>query len=524
MLYRKYRPKNFSELVGQNHIKSILKNSIIDNKIAHAYIFTGPRGTGKTSTAKIFAKTLNCTNISDGISCEQCENCLNSNYNTDIVEIDAASNNGVDNIREIIENIEIAPMYGKYKVYIIDEVHMLSNQAWNAFLKTLEEPPSNVIFILATTEIQKVPITVLSRCQRFDFQRLTSEDIINNMRDICKLENINHDEESLVMIAKLSDGCMRDALSVLDQLSKMSDTITTDLISSNYGTITDDDLNEIYGFILKSETEKLIELINKIKNRGVDIVNFINILEEFFLEKAIQIKKNNVSNNAFLQLKNIINRLNILQANLNSNSNGYLLLQVELITFINDDNNQISSREIDQIISREIISNNYVEKLNMQKNENSYYLINDNFINVRINNVFTNANKMAKKEFIVVWKEFIEKMSKDLVNDVNKYITKVNVQVVSNNYVLFITDSESIKIICNSKLRELELMFKKTISQDKKFIFITSNEWKKVLDEYNEKIKQDYKYELQDETEFINKNNQDGLAEEIFGDDLITIE
>ena len=168
VLYRKYRPADFNHLVGQDSIKKILVNSIINDKIAHAYIFTGPRGTGKTSTAKIFARALNCLNPQNGISCGVCENCKNFNQSPDIIELDAASNNSVDDIRNIVDSVNIAPTNSKYKIYIIDEVHMLSTSAWNAFLKTLEEPPHNVIFILATTEIQKVPITVLSRCQRFD--------------------------------------------------------------------------------------------------------------------------------------------------------------------------------------------------------------------------------------------------------------------------------------------------------------------------------------------------------------------
>ena len=196
VLYRKYRPKDFSEIVGQDHIKRILRNSIVNNKIAHAYMFTGPRGTGKTSSAKIFAKTLNCLDPKDGISCGECECCKNFFNSPDIIEMDAASNNSVENIRELIENVNVASTSGKYKIYIIDEVHMLTNQAWNAFLKTLEEPPSNVIFILATTDIQKVPITVLSRCQRYDFQRIDRELIFNNLKRICDLEGIKYEDNA----------------------------------------------------------------------------------------------------------------------------------------------------------------------------------------------------------------------------------------------------------------------------------------------------------------------------------------
>ena len=218
VFYRKYRPRNFDELVGQDCIKDILVNSIKFNKIAHAYIFTGPRGTGKTSTAKIFAKTLNCINNSNGISCDECEMCNTYNESADIIEIDAASNNGVEEIRTLRDSVKIAPYNSKYKVYIIDEVHKLSNSAWNAFLKTLEEPPAHVIFILATTEINKIPETVMSRCQRFDFSKIPTKQMIDHLSKICKLENIDIDDEALIEIEKLSNGCLRDALSYLDKI------------------------------------------------------------------------------------------------------------------------------------------------------------------------------------------------------------------------------------------------------------------------------------------------------------------
>ena len=188
VFYRKYRPKNFNELIGQENIKEVLSNSIKLNKIAHAYIFTGPRGTGKTSTAKIFAKTLNCLHNENGISCDNCDRCKEYNESADIIEIDAASNNGVEEIRMLRDSVKIAPYNSKYKVYIIDEVHMLSNSAWNAFLKTLEEPPSHVIFILATTEINKIPDTVMSRCQRFDFSKIPNDLMQNHLKTIAEKE------------------------------------------------------------------------------------------------------------------------------------------------------------------------------------------------------------------------------------------------------------------------------------------------------------------------------------------------
>ena len=219
-LYRKYRPTNFDDLVGQNEISSIIKNAILSDRISHAYLFSGPRGTGKTSTAKIIAKMINCSNLSEeGIPCDKCPSCLNFNSNTDIVEIDAASNNGVDEIRELRDKVNLVPTYGKYKIYIIDEVHMLTTQAFNALLKTLEEPPKHVIFILATTEYYKIPVTVSSRCQKFQFLKFSNEDIVNRLVYIAEKENININKDALVEVARLSDGGLRDAINMLDQLS-----------------------------------------------------------------------------------------------------------------------------------------------------------------------------------------------------------------------------------------------------------------------------------------------------------------
>ena len=232
-LYRKYRPKTFSDVVGQEVVIKILKNSILTGKIGHAYIFSGPRGTGKTSIAKIFSKAVNCLENDSGDLCGKCSVCLSDfDDEIDIVEIDAASNNGVDEIREIRNNVKLVPNHLKYKVYIIDEVHMLSTSAFNALLKTLEEPPSNVIFILATTEFNKIPATVISRCQKFDFKKLTINQIENRLNYILDKENKTIKPEVVELISQLSDGGMRDAINMLDQLISLdkTDIDTDDLI------------------------------------------------------------------------------------------------------------------------------------------------------------------------------------------------------------------------------------------------------------------------------------------------------
>lgn len=525
VLYRKYRPVDFNEIVGQEHIKKILMNSVINNKIAHAYIFTGPRGTGKTSTAKIFAKTLNCLELNNGISCGQCENCKNFASSTDIIEIDAASNNSVDDIRELIENVNVAPAGGKYKIYIIDEVHMLTTSAWNAFLKTLEEPPSNVIFILATTDIQKVPITVLSRCQRFDFQRIDRELIFNNLKRICELENISYEDVALNEIAYLSEGCMRDALSILDQLSKVSDEITIEVIRCNYGTVTNEEIDSLYSSIIHNDIDSLVTNIHLIKSTGVDIKILIDKLLDNFIEKAVAIKKKSVSNNVFKQIKKIIDSLNSLYAKINSNSNGYLLLEIELISFINDEANQITNREVNQIISQEIIRVDTKIDVNDLLNKSDttpYYKVCDEFISIRVNNTFVGANKTLKNSFTKLWDDFNDYVVSNSINEFRTLFVGTIPQVVSDDHVIYVTSNNTTKVIGNSKLYDFENAFNAKFGKKYKFIFIVNTEWSEIMKSFDK----NKKYEMMDESEYIEQGATDSvsLAKDIFGDEKINIE
>lgn len=293
-LYRKYRPQTLDKLVGQEHIKKTLTSAIELGKIAHAFLFTGPRGTGKTSTARILAKSLNCKNGPTIHPCGECESCLDimNSVPMDVIEIDAASNRKVEDTQSILEKIQYVPVHGKYKIYIIDEVHMLTNHAFNALLKTLEEPPENVIFILATTEVHKVLDTIKSRCQRFDFRRITTDDIVKHLRYISDEEKINISDDALFTIAKNSAGGMRDSISLLDQLSLLgvSKEITSEDVNAVLGRISFDVLNKLSAKIISSSPNEAIEILNDIYNSGNEPLQILTNLSEYF--KNLLIVKN----------------------------------------------------------------------------------------------------------------------------------------------------------------------------------------------------------------------------------------
>ena len=292
-LYRKFRPKNFSDVVGQEHITKTIRNQIVNNRIGHAYLFSGGRGSGKTSTAKILARAVNCEHLVDGEPCNECEMCKQAIEGSliDITEMDAASNNGVDNIRDIREEVEFIPTKAKYRVYIIDEVHMLSTGAFNALLKTLEEPPAHVIFILATTEPQKLPTTILSRCQRFDFKRISQNDIVKRLKYICNESNVKIEENALKMISNLADGAMRDAISILDRcISEDNENITESMVRELTGIPKFEYLIDMTEAILNKDVERVVALSEKIIADGKDINVFlwelIKMMRDILMIKA----------------------------------------------------------------------------------------------------------------------------------------------------------------------------------------------------------------------------------------------
>ncbi len=273
VLYRKYRPQIFSDVVGQDHITLTLKNELLSNRLAHAYLFTGSRGTGKTTCAKILAKAINCLDLQDGDPCGKCENCVGIDNGSimDVVEIDAASNNRVDDVRTLIEEVAFTPANAKYRVYIIDEVHELSQSAFNALLKTLEEPPEHAVFILATTEVHKLLVTILSRCQRFDFRRITAEDIAGRLEYIGECENVLVDHEAALMIARIADGGMRDAISILDQCIARNSSVDINTVETTAGIVSRDNLFELTDAVIKSDSVIALELISKMYEASKDL-------------------------------------------------------------------------------------------------------------------------------------------------------------------------------------------------------------------------------------------------------------
>ena len=351
-LYRAYRPQTFKDVVGQEHIIKTLKNQIENGNVGHAYLFCGTRGTGKTSTAKIFARAVNCIDSVNEEPCNECEVCkdiLNDNI-MDVIEIDAASNNSVDDVREIRENVKYTPAKCKYKVYIIDEVHMLSQGAFNALLKTLEEPPSYVIFILATTEPHKIPATILSRCQRFDFKRVTVQDMSSRMKEICEDVNIEVDERALNLIARNSQGALRDALSILDQCMSFSDDkIEYKDVVDLLGTVNIEQLFEMAEYVIKEDTKKCLEILNEFVIWGKDIKNLIDDLIDHFrnlmickvsteLDEIISLPEETIeqlkAQSSLIETNDIIRILNILsetQDNIKSSSNPRVLAEVSIM-------------------------------------------------------------------------------------------------------------------------------------------------------------------------------------------------
>lgn len=368
---RKWRPKKFSELIGQAHITTTLQNSIRNNRIAHAYLFTGPRGVGKTSTARIFAKSLNCLNPKDTEPCNECELCedIQSNQTLDIIEIDGASNRGIDEIRTLRESVKYAPTKGKYKVYIIDEVHMLTKESFNAFLKTLEEPPSHTIFIFATTDIHKVPLTIISRCQRYDFRRINRETIKNAIKEIAEKEKIKIDDKTLSIIAKKADGSLRDAESYFDQVVAFCDKKIEPVTVAKMLNLIDDEIYfKISDAVLEKNFSSIFDVTKEIYENGWNFIDFMDGLLEHFrniltvlvnkktdiIETAEEFKKRYLEYEGKFSSSDILRLLNFLtkvQQELRYSQNHKLKIEIALCHLVGLEKTSTLTEIINQIDS-----------------------------------------------------------------------------------------------------------------------------------------------------------------------------
>lgn len=337
-LYRKYRPQTFSEIYGQDAISITLTNAIIYDRVAHAYLFSGPRGTGKTSTAKLLAKALNCTNIIDGRICDECENCqlIKNNAHPDVIEIDAASNNGVDEVRDLIEKVKYAPIKGKKKIYIIDEIHMMSQGAFNALLKTLEEPPEHVVFILATTEHHKVPETIKSRCQRFNFKKLSNEDIVARLENILDNEQASYERNALMSIAAQSDGGMRDAISMLEQvLIYANNNISMESVNEALDLVAKDKIKDIFDLILEKELNQVLTYIENLSQSSIDYKQIINEIIKLAIDHIIELKVNKEDMNKQEFLLNLVEKFDEANEKLKFDNSKRLYLELAILKSIN---------------------------------------------------------------------------------------------------------------------------------------------------------------------------------------------
>mgnify|MGYP004586620309 FL=1 len=539
-LYRKYRPKTFDDVYGQQIVVQTLKNVIKNNKLTHAYLFVGPRGTGKTSIAKIFAKTINCLHPEDGLSCEKCDICIsnNSNENVDIIEMDAASNNGVDEIREIRNHITLLPTVSKYKIYIIDEVHMLTTGAFNALLKTLEEPPEHIIFILATTEPHKIPLTIMSRCQSFEFKPIPVATIKERLKYICAQENINIDDKSLNLIAEESNGGLRDAVSMLDQLNAYADgNIKYEDVLLLNGRINDD---EIEKFMTEMVNDDLNSVFTKIESWQEEGKNFIYICEDFirFLRnELIKFKLENNSNIVSLIGENktieVIMILNKISNDMKISKDKKVLFDVTIINITNIlKNKQMFENTVYE--SKNIkIENKTPEKVEIKEEkpqtvevpikETKDYTLYDELMNIRLNNTLGIADKTSKIEY----ENAVENLKND-ISDLNKLkiinlLDDTKITAGSKDGIIFTTDSDNILHDLYDNMELLEESMESLLGKKVKVCILLDELWNKKRIIYVEKIKNKEKIDIIDEEDILNKIKSLNTGEKSEFDDLLEI-
>ena len=525
-LYRKYRPIRFSDISGQDNIVKIIHNSIVNNKISHAYLLCGPRGTGKTTMAKLIARMVNCENLIDGEPCGKCNSCLsiNNNSNDDIIEMDAASNNGVDEIREIRDKVNLVPSISKYKVYIIDEVHMLSTGAFNALLKTLEEPPKHVIFILATTEEQKIPLTIASRCQKYNFTKLTVDNIVKRLKEIVMAEKLTVNDEVLTEIARFSDGGMRDAINMLDQLvSSVSGEITINNVYEINGILSFTDICDFLIMLSDGNLSNILNFVDKVESGGKDLVKLLEeillIIKDVLIFKNCpdlivdNLKKPNIQKLGDLYNEDFIyyfiNSVDELIGKIKFSSHPTVLVQVFFVNLVN------YYKNLNDKLGNKIISGKYFPEIIEEKNqtiEDKNYFpgnndekksktvennkLSDDVKKIRINN----ALAMADKKFLLNLKK--------IWNSVGEYLLDKNFGVIAGllNDTIPVVASEDVLVLVSennsviSRLNEfngdVSLFLKKFFNLEYKVAVINNVEWDNEKKKFVENKKNNIKYRV----------------------------
>ena len=536
-LYRKYRPKTFELVYGQDVIVKTLKNVIKNDKLSHAYLFTGPRGTGKTSSAKLFAKAINCLNNKDGDACNECENCksFNNNSNPDIIEIDAASNNGVDEIREIKNKVSLVPSMSKYKVYIIDEVHMLSIGAFNALLKTLEEPPEYIIFILATTEPQKIPATIISRCQRFDFKSISHDKMKQCLENIISKENITIDDGAIEEIINNSKGGMRDAIGLLDQASAFcNNNITANDIEELSGNISIKQIRTFLSNIMQKEYNVIFDSISNYSSNGKDFAliceKIINYIREGILykkkintDKILDEDKNIFDKLSDTDLYDLIDYLSDTLVKVKNSYQKELTFEVQMIQMIDKIFNKESN------VSRETsINETKTENINVPREtlkiENKTDSVIEELKNVRINNILRNATKQN----ITFIKDLWPNINEYLINEKYKMVAGMLVNATpvaaSKEGIIITLPLESSISRIEKEYDNSKELLNEIYNENYKVVYISEQYWKKVRPKFVEKAKNG-ELQIIDESEVLDKLkkiNDKNLVEEF--NELIEME
>ena len=540
VLYRKYRPSKFEDIIDQKFITDTLKESIISNKISHAYIFSGPKGTGKTSTARVFARAINCENPIDGEPCGKCDSCLNFESNPDVIELDAASNNKVEDIREIVNSVKLSPNNSKFKVYIIDEVHMLTNSASNAFLLTLEEPPAHAVFILATTNPESLPKTILSRCQQFAFSKISKKALINRIKYVLNQEKIQMSEDIIEEIASLSDGGLRDALSILDQLVTLNKTITMDILTEQFGIVSEKSVSDLIEAIINNDIEEVRNSFNKFKEFGINEKSFVSKFIELLTTKICELKEQN-NDECVRILKNII--FEIIKIDyLKTNFDFYDIIEVVVITNLVNKQEKIISQEIklmnsddevpqettktgvisnqDETCLTKIEKNTDIEKQTLssesdqEPKQDSLLKVNNTIIDIRINNSFCNASMQLKKELKNNFADISAKIKNN--NELYSLFVDLDVGVVSPTNVLFVTETEATANLLN----ENENVIEEALELNKKLVFVDKKSWENITDEFK-KNKSTKKYNYVEEPMLEAIDPFENMAKEIFGNNIV---